>query len=216
MLIVMVTVRWLGHSCFEVRDSATILMDPHDGVSLGLPVPASKPDAVLISHDHDDHSGGRHLFTATDVEFLDEPGEYEVKGVGIKGIETYHDDVQGGRLGANVVFTFELDGVRFSHLGDLGHALSPEQVEEIGDVDVLIVGIGGNLELAKENIGRIDPRIVVPMHYWTEGIIFPYFPLRKVDEFLGDKKRVVRVQKSERSYSKDELPDSMEVHVFSL
>ena len=212
----MVNLRWFGHSCFEALNAITILMDPHDGRSMGLPVPSSKPDAVLVSHPHDDHAGGRRLFEKPGVMILEEPGDYEVKGVGIKGIETYHDDVQGSRLGANVVFTFELDGVKFSHLGDLGHALSPEQIEEIGDIDVLFVGVGRSSELVEENIGRINPRIVVPMHYWTEGIIFPYFPLRKVDEFLGDKKRVVRVQKSERSYSKDELPDSMEVHVFRL
>jgi len=212
----MVNLRWFGHSCFEALNAITILMDPHDGRSMGLPVPSSKPDAVLISHPHDDHAGGRRLFEKPGVMILEEPGDYEVKGVGIKGIETYHDDVQGSRLGANVVFTFELDGVRFSHLGDLGHALSPEQVEEIGDVDVLIVGIGGNLELAKENIGRIDPRIVVPMHYWTEGIIFPYFPLRKVAEFVGDQTNVEYVSGSERAYTRDELPGTREVHVFSL
>jgi len=192
------------------------LMDPHDGGSLGLPVPASKPDAVLISHDHDDHSGGRHLFTAPGVEFLDEPGEYEVKGVGIKGIETYHDDVQGSRLGANVVFAFELDGVRFSHLGDLGHALSPRKVDEIGGVDILMVGAGRNLKLTWENIGRIDPKIVVPMHYWTEGIIFPYFPLLRIEEFVGDKTNVLYIKKSEKAYLREELPKSMEIHVFNL
>lgn len=212
----MVKLRWFGHSCFEALNAITVLMDPHDGSSMGLPVPSSKPDAVLISHSHDDHAGGRRLFERPEVEILEEPGEYMVKGVSIKGVEAYHDDVQGDRLGCNVVFVFELKGVRFAHLGDMGHALSPEQVYEMGGVDVLMVGAGRDLELAWENIGMVSPRIVVPMHYWTEGIIFPYFPLLKVDEFVIDKPNVVRINKPEIAILREVLPEAMEIYVFSL
>ena len=212
----MVNLRWFGHSCFEALNTMTVLMDPHDGNSLGLPVPSSKPDAVLISHPHDDHAGGRHLFERAEVEILEEPGEYMVKGVSIKGVEAYHDDVQGDRLGGNVVFVFELEGVRFAHLGDLGHSLSPEQVDEIGGVDVLMVGAGRNRELAWGTIEKVGPRIVVPMHYWTEGIIFPYFPLPRVEEFTRDRPGVVNIDGSERAYAKEGLPKTMEIHVFSL
>lgn len=212
----MVNFTWFGHSCFEARDSVTVLMDPHDGVSLGLPVPSSSPDVVLISHDHDDHAGGRHLYAEPGVEILDGPGEFEVRGVKIRGVEAYHDDVQGERLGANVVFVFQLGGVRFAHLGDLGHPLSPEQVDEIGAVDVLMVGAGRNRELAWGNVEKVGPRIVVPMHYWTEGIIFPYFPLPRVEEFTRGRPGVVKIDGSEREYAKESLPKAMEIHVFSL
>jgi L-ascorbate metabolism protein UlaG (beta-lactamase superfamily) len=212
----MVNLRWFGHSCFEALNTITVLMDPHDGSSIGLPVPSSKPDAVLISHPHDDHAGGRDLFERPEVEIIEEPGEYMVKGVSIIGVEAYHDDVQGDRLGDNVVFVFELEGVRFAHLGDMGHALSPEKVDEMSGVDVLMVGAGRNLKLAWENTGKVNPRIVVPMHYWTEGIIFPYFPLLKVDEFVKDKPHVVRINKPEIAILREALPEAMEIYVFSL
>jgi L-ascorbate metabolism protein UlaG (beta-lactamase superfamily) len=212
----MVNLRWFGHSCFEALNTITVLMDPHDGSSMGLPVPSSKPDAVLISHPHDDHSGGRRLFEKPGVEILDAPGEYTVKSVKIKGVGAYHDDVQGDRLGSNVVFIFELEGVRFAHLGDMGHALSPEQVDEMGGVDVLMVGAGRDLELAWENIGMVNPWIVVPMHYWTDRIIFPYFPLLKVDEFVKDKPNVVHINKPEIAILREALPEAMEIYVFSL
>jgi L-ascorbate metabolism protein UlaG (beta-lactamase superfamily) len=212
----MVNLRWFGHSCFEAMNKITVLMDPHDGSSMGLPAPSSKPDAVLISHHHDDHAGGRHLFEKLGVAILDAPGDYRVKGVKIKGIGAYHDDVQGSRLGRNVVFVFELEGVRFAHLGDVGHVLSPEQVNEMGSVDIIMVGVGRNLELAWENICMVNPRIVVPMHYWIEGIIFPYFPLLNVDEFVKDKHDVVHINKPEIAILREALPEAMEIYVFSL
>lgn len=212
----MVNLRWFGHSCFEAMNKITVLMDPHDGSSMGLSVPSSKPDAVLISHPHDDHAGGRHLFEKPGITILDAPGDYGVKGVKIRGIGAYHDDVHGSRLGSNVVFVFELEGLRFAHLGDVGHALSPEHVDEMGSVDIIMVGAGRNLELAWENIGLVNPRIVVPMHYWIEGIIFPYFPLLNVDEFVKDKPDVVHINKPEIAILREALPESMEIYVFSL
>lgn len=212
----MVSVRWHGHSCFEFRDSVTIVADPHDGDSLGLPVPRVRADIILVSHAHEDHASGRSLVAKPDAVFLDKAGVYEVKGLEVKGVKAFHDDVEGSRLGVNVVFVFELGGVRFSHLGDLGHVLTPEQVGEMGSVDVLIVGVGGNYALAEENIRRIKPRVVTPMHYKIEGMIFPYFPLTDVEEFLRDRVNVRRLGRSETTYRKENLPTEMTIDVFSL
>jgi L-ascorbate metabolism protein UlaG (beta-lactamase superfamily) len=212
----LVFVRWHGHSCFEIRDSATVLTDPHDGKMLGLPVPSCRPDAVLISHHHDDHANGLHLFEGPGVVVLDEPCETQVKGVEIRGIEAYHDDVGGSRLGENVVFAFEVGGVRFSHLGDLGHVLSAEQLEGLGSVDILFSGMGRDLELAGENVRLIEPRIVIPMHYWVEGIIFPWFQLAMPEDFVKEWPYVRWVDGPEMEYSPDSLPGRMELHVFRI
>lgn len=212
----MVFVKWHGHSCFEFRNTVTILTDPHDGSSLGLPTPDAKPSIVLISHAHDDHANGRPLFDSPGVRIIDEPCETVIGGVEITGVKTYHDDVQGSRLGANVVFVFELDGVRFAHLGDLGHVLSDEQLGVMGRVDVLLVGTGRTFDLAERNIERVGPRIVVPMHYNVEGIIFPYFPLAEVDDFVKGKKNVRFLNEPMTTYHKEELPGEMEFNIFSL
>jgi L-ascorbate metabolism protein UlaG (beta-lactamase superfamily) len=107
---------------------------------MGLPVPRTEPDVVLISHDHDDHANGRHLFEGAHI--LDSPCKEIFSGVVFTGVKAFHDDVGGKRMGLNVVFVFELGGVRFAHLGDLGQLLSDEQLGEMGGFDILIAGIG--------------------------------------------------------------------------
>ena len=212
----MVLVRWHGHSCFEVRGPVSVLLDPHDGESLGLPVPDAEPEIVLISHHHDDHANGRHLFEGTGTIILDEPGETEVKGIEIHGIGAYHDDVEGARLGGNVVFVFELEGVRFAHLGDLGHPLSDDQLGRMGDVDVLFVGAGRDFERTREYIASVRPRVAIPMHYNVEGLIFPYFQLAEVDDFVEGWEDVRRIDGSDAVYRKGELPPETRIDVFSL
>jgi len=212
----MVQVRWHGHSCFEVRGPASVLLDPHDGESLGLPVPDAEPDIVLISHHHDDHANGRHLFEGTGALVIDEPCETVIKGIEILGIGAYHDDVEGARLGGNVVYVFELEGVRFAHLGDLGHPLSADQRGSMGDVDVLFVGAGRDFERTREFIASVQPRVAIPMHYNVEGLIFPYFQLAEVDDFVEGWEDVRRIDGSDTVYRKGELPSETRIDVFSL
>lgn len=210
----MVYVRWWGHSCFEFKDSITVLTDPHGGDSMGLPVPRAEPDVVLISHDYDDHAKGRHLFEGTHI--LDSPCKEMFNDIEINGVKAFHDDVGGKRMGLNVVFVFELGGVRFAHLGDLGHLLSDEQLGEMGDVDILIVGTGRSDEQVDEHIAMIEPKVVIPMHYHIDGIIFPYFPLCKIEEFAEGRSNIRYIGNSEACYSRDKLPEETVFDVFTL
>jgi len=212
----LVYVKWYGHSCFSIRDSIIVLIDPHDGHSLGLPVPDTKPDIILISHGHDDHASGRKLFSDPGILILDCPCRVEHAGVKIRGVGTFHDDQEGRVLGSNTVFVFVIDGVRFAHLGDVGHKLSDGNLDEMGNVDVLFISVGGNLDLADENLSAIGPKVAIPMHYHVEGIIFPYFQLASVEEFLKGKARVRHFSGSEIEYHNGRLPTRMEVHVPTL
>jgi L-ascorbate metabolism protein UlaG (beta-lactamase superfamily) len=205
----MVTVSWFGHCCFEVKgENCTVLTDPHDGVSLGLSVPDSKPDVALISHPHDDHASGRKYYDY----ILDSPGSTVVNGSEIQGVRAYHDDVEGERLGVNVFFRFEVDGLRFGHTGDLEHILDSRQLHEIGQVDILFSGIG---EKAQANIDLLKPRVVIPMHYHIEGIIFPWFRMPDVDDYVRDRPHR-KLEASTHTYTEENLPDSLEYYVYKL
>src|SRR5437867_1519148 len=115
-------VTWHGQSCFRLRGRAvSVVTDPYPP-SLG---PRLKLDAnlVTVSHPHAAHS---HVQAVRDAHVIEGPGEYEVAGVTVCGLPTFHDRTQGADHGRNTVFVIELDDVRVCHLGDLGHALSDE------------------------------------------------------------------------------------------
>ena len=164
---------WAGQSCFEIsvapaKDvSATIVIDPFDE-KIGLKLPSMAADVVLMSHGHHDHSNVKGIkgepFT------IDTPGEFEIKGIFVQGIESFHDDAGGKERGKNIIYTIEVEDLRLCHLGDFGQKeLTDEQLERIGHVDVLMVPVGGTYTIssveATKVIGQIEPKIVIPMHY---------------------------------------------------
>jgi L-ascorbate metabolism protein UlaG (beta-lactamase superfamily) len=116
-------ITWLGHSCFKIEDDSgkIIVTDPFDE-AVGYPLPKAKADVVTVSHDHHDHNhvaviGGKPAVVRG-------PGKKAAAGIEFLGIASYHDDQGGKRRGKNTIFSFEMDGIRVCHLGDLGHLLS--------------------------------------------------------------------------------------------
>ena len=206
---------WHGHSCFEVSDKVTVVIDPHDGKSLGIKTPSVRADILLISHDHFDHNCSR--IVKGDFVTLREPGKKELKGVKVQGLPAYHDDAEGTKRGKVTLFRFEIGGIRFCHCGDLGQDLSDQQVQALGKVDVLFVPVGGVFTLdgagAQRLVDRLQPKVVVPMHFRIGGLSLS---IQTVDGFLaGIPENKVRRVGNEVELEKEDLPEDTEYWVFS-
>ena len=164
-------ISWLGHSCFQLRGkNVTLITDPFSpqlGHSLGK---ISAP-IVTISHNHPGHNYADGVNGNPRV--VRGPGEYEISDVLITGVASYHDEKHGRELGRNTIYIIHMDDLVICHLGDLGHILQEEQLEEVADADLLLVPIGGqhtiNATQAAEVISQVEPHIVIPMHYSPPG-----------------------------------------------
>lgn len=161
-------IKYLGHSSFFIKTKdAKVVTDPFDPKIVGLKFPKIEADIVTVSHHHKDHDQTGFI-TGTPL-ILDWPGQFEKKGVRVWGFGTYHDKTKGSERGANTMFKFETEGVSVLHCGDLGQVPDDAFLEEVGDVDVLLVPVGGTYTIdgaeAIELIKKVEPGIVVPMHY---------------------------------------------------
>jgi len=187
----LVEVIWHGHACFELRGKeAIVVFDPFEG--LGIPEPEANAELVLCSHSHRDHNNSSPVLKEGGTVLEGFVGSREVTGVSVKGIGTFHDDVGGKKRGNNSIYVVQLDDIKFCHLGDLGHDLKSEHIVEIGEVDVLLTPVGGGPTIGPDlasSIGeRLEPRVIVPMHY-NAGIPgqseWMNSRLHKVDDFLA-------------------------------
>jgi len=203
-------INWLGHSCFKIRGrQASIVTDPYPpdlGYSLGKP----SADIVTISHQHTSHNYKQGV--GGDYRLITGPGEYEIRGVLIIGIATFHDAEGGQKRGKNTIYLMDVDGVAICHLGDLGHVLTAEQVEEIDDVDVLLLPVGGvstiDASMAAEVIRQLEPKVVVPMHYKTPVLNRELGPVEKFLKEMG----IERLDSQPKlSFTPSSLPVSTQV-----
>ena len=124
-------IRWHGHSCFEITNEITLVTDPHDGKSIGLPTPDVTGDIILVSHDHYDHNGIRSVEKEESIVIRDE-SEKTVLDVQIRGVRSFHDEHHGKKRGENIIYTFSMDDISFCHLGDLGHELGKDVIQQVG------------------------------------------------------------------------------------
>ncbi len=212
----MIEIRWHGHSCFEISNERTVVTDPHDGKSIGIPTPFVKADIILVSHDHFDHNSTKTV-SHEKTAIISEKRKRSIHDVTIKGIETYHDTCHGEKRGKNIVFLFTINEIRFAHLGDLGHLLDEKQIEGLGPIDILFIPIGGTYTLdgknAAELIEKIKPKISIPMHYKIEGLSLPLAP---IEDFLSQTHYEVIKVGNQIDIEKEDIPDNPEIWVFTL
>lgn len=198
----MAKLTWAGQSCFQISvsngkdHSADVVIDPFDE-KVGLKVPNFSADILLVTHDHPDHNSIKAI--KGEPFLIQNPGEYEVKGVFVQGIDSFHDDSEGKERGKNTIYTIEAEDMRFCHLGDFGQKqLTDEQLEKIGEIDILMIPVGGTFTIdsseAAKVIGQIEPKIVVPMHYGLPKLKYELDGVEKFLKAMG-KKDVVSVDK---------------------
>ena len=207
-------ITWLGHSCFRLRGrDATVVTDPCDkstGYSIGRPT----GDIVTVSHDHPGHNNVGAVPGSPRI--VQGPGEFEIAGVLIMGVPTYHDGEKGTKLGKNTAYVFELDDVRVCHLGDLGHVPTPEQAEELSGVDILLTPVGGNSTIgasaAAETVSLLEPKLVIPMHYKTPAAKAELDPLDRFLKEMGAR-TALEEQQPKLSVTKSTLPHETKVLV---
>jgi len=190
------TIIWHGQSLFELTSSrgknnqVNIVIDPFSQ-EVGLRLPKLEADIVLSTHEHYDHNnvkavGGNYFL-------IEGPGEYEIREIFIQGIPAFHDDSQGKERGGMTIFTIEAEELRLCHLGDLGQKeLTPDQLEKIGEIDILMIPVGGNYTISgKEAVkimSQIEPKIIIPMHYALPKLKVKLEGVEKFLKTMGIKK----------------------------
>ncbi len=212
---------WLGQAAVKLKGkNATILIDPYDPQMVGLKLPKDmSADMVLVTHGHPDHN-----FTSVTTGInnekpmvFTEPGEYEIAGVVVTGVSSFHDDSNGSERGINTIFQLMIDRLNLVHLGDLGqHELTEAQIAQIGEVDILFVPVGGKYTIdgkgAASIVSQLEPKITIPIHYKIEG---SKIELDGVEAFLKEMGAEGAVPQPKLSISKDKLPEEPQVVVLT-
>lgn len=193
------TLTWLGHSCFRLEGKDTsLLIDPFSK-EIGLRAPRIKDQIVLVTHEHYDHSniegagpsptfGTKVGLDKPETLIIRSPGEYEVRGIYIHGISSFHDNALGVERGPNTIYWIKFDDINICHLGDLGQEkLDGKQLDLLGDVDILLIPVGGKYTIgAKEAVqivSQIEPKIIIPMHYKIPDL---KIDIETADKFLKE------------------------------
>jgi len=180
---------WYGHSCFRFieRGMAAVVTDPYDSEVVGYEPLKLRADIITVSHEAPGHNfisavkGASHKLTG--------PGEFEIGGVFITGVQTDANGKKALDKPSNTLFLFDFDGLTVAHLGDLRQVPSQSEVEALGTVNVALVPVGGgnglNAAKAAEVISLLEPNLVIPMHYSNPASKISLDPLSKFLKEMG-------------------------------
>ncbi|MBI3282922.1 MBL fold metallo-hydrolase [Candidatus Curtissbacteria bacterium] len=213
----MVDVWFHGQACVRVKGrTATVVFDPFDPSFTGLAPLKIAGDIVCVSHQHQDHNNASAVVPTEEGKtpfVISGPGEYEISGVNIVGIPSFHDDKEGAERGRNTIYHVTVDDVNFVHLGDLGQKkLTQEQVSELSTCDVLFIPVGSVYTIsgkeAPDIIAQIEPSIIIPIHFKLPGL---KFGLDDVSVFLATLGKEKLAPQQKFSISRERLPEEPEV-----
>lgn len=213
-------IKYLGHASFQIKTkSATIITDPFDPKMVGLKYPKTEADIVTISHHHPDHDKV-DLITGTPL-VIDWPGEFEKQNVRISGYQTFHDKNKGADRGENVMYKIEAEGISLLHCGDLGHLLDESFAQDLGEVQILMVPVGGfytiDAQEAVKVVRQLEPSIVIPMHYNHDGLNQDTFAqVAQIETFLKEIGAEGAEPQSKLTVKKEDLTEAMKVVVMEI
>jgi len=206
---------WFGHSCFRIteRNLATVVTDPYDHRAVGCSQLKLKADIVTVSN----ATPGHDFLSAIkgDAYRITGPGEYEVGGVFITGVQTNgHTRKELDEL-RNTLYLIDYNGVNVLHLGSLNRVPTQTEVEALGPVHVALVPVGGagglNAAMAAEVISLLEPNIVIPMQFHLPDSLIKLDPLSKFLKEMG--LSGIASQSSIKVTSVNSLPEETQVVV---
>ena len=212
-------IKYLGHSSFLIRTkTGKVVTDPYDSEMVGLKFPKTEADIVTVSHNHNDHNQIKNASGVNGAQplIIDMPGEFEKVGIRIFGFQSYHDKTKGSERGENILFKFEAEGLSVLHCGDLGVVPEESFLETIGEVDILMVPVGGvhtiTADEAVQLVKRIEPAIIIPMHYKNSKLV----ELADVAEFTKKFGLDNPVPIPKLVYKKEEIEQEMKVVLLEI
>lgn len=182
-------ITWYGLSCFRLteRGMASVVTDPYDHKVIGFEPLKLKAEIVTVSHATPGHGNTSAVKGTSRV--ITGPGEYEIGGVFITGVQTNGKSKRDVDEPRNTLYVFDFDGVTIAHLGDLSRVPSQTEIEALGEVHVALVPVGGggglNASKAAEIVSLLEPGIVIPMHYQVSGSNLKLAPLGKFLKEMG-------------------------------
>ena len=213
-------ITWYGHSCFKLQSKdIVIITDPFDK-KIGLRPPYGAANIVTVSHNHYDHNNFEAIKGNPFV--VDSAGEFEIKKITIKGIDSFHDNSEGKERGNNIIYVIEMEGMNICHMGDFGQeGFINSQLEKIGQIDVLFIPIGGvftiDWKIANTIISQIEPRIIIPMHYKISGVKGELLKLDSADNFYKERGVSSKDVVEKFSIKKKDLPqDEAKIAVMKI
>ncbi len=211
-------IKWYGHAAFQIitEKGIRIIIDPYESGSFSGALSYGKiedeADIVLTSHDHADHNYIKDI--KGKYKHISKAGDHEIKDVKIKAIPCFHDSLGGKKGGSNLIFVITVDGLSLVHMGDIGHALDPELLKKIGEIDILLLPVGGfftiDAAMAQKIMNDIKPHVTVPMHYKTQKCNFPITP---VEDFTKNQANVHVLKEASFVIKKETLPQEPEIIV---
>lgn len=199
------TIQFFGVSCFKittkiVNEEVSLITDPYSEKVGKLPRNLNGDIVTISRRTHEHHN---NIEAAGEKAFLVEhPGEYEVRGIPIYGTPATHEKNEPKDYHRNTIYHFLVDDVRMVHLGGLDKPLTDEQLAQIGEVDVLMIPVGGGdvlaAQAAADLVTRMEPRVVIPMHYkmkdlaLTAGDVAPFVKELGAKTIESDKWKVTK------------------------
>jgi L-ascorbate metabolism protein UlaG (beta-lactamase superfamily) len=216
----MVDIVFLGHSSFKIKGKKlTILIDPPRQELVGIQKKKEETDVVLLTQKENPYHSDLSWVDGKDGSkpfVISGPGEYEISGCQILGIAQDTKESPEPKTGENIIYKIKLDDFFFLHLGSLGKKLSQQEVEELANVEILMIPVGGVWVLepkeTTEVIAQLEPKIVIPMHYLEEGI---NLPLKGIEKFLIQVGAETKMPQDKLSLTREKLPEETEIVVLT-